>query len=955
MYGMQHTYHPFTLGLLITLLGLQFPLCAHAQIKTDGSVGPAAQSLIGPQYTIPQSLGQLAGGNLFHSFQTFNINTGESANFTTSTAGIANVISRVTGGSASSITGTLRLTAASGTPAFFFINPAGVTFGKGASVDVPGALHISTANSLKFADGELHADLQKTSTLSSAAPEAFGFLGTTRSALVIGDGAGIGVKTGQPITLVSGDITINNGGYVRTNGGDARVVAVGNAQQTVPLTGELTTASGDLHMANGGHIYAPSGNGFDAGNITLSAGNITMDGKDSANPTGIVSSAEKPGNGKAGDVAVTAAQDLKLLNGAAIFSDTFAAGDAGTVTISANSITIDGQGKPTAISSNAHKDSSGQAGGVQVTATQNLTVLNGGSIDSNTFATGDAGTIRVSAKNITLDGQGKVAAISSSAYPDSSGHAGSVEITATQNLSVLNGGNVFSDTHASGNAGTVKVSANDVTIDGQGALTIISSSAYRGSSGKAGNVELTVSQNLSLLNGGHVLSDTFATGDAGMVKVNANDITVDGQGVVTLISSNAGSNSSGKAGSVEVTARENLWVLNGGWIESNTSATGDAGTVKVRATTITLDGKGNDAGISSSAFSGSSGNAGNVDVTAARELKILDRGMIDSVTLAAGNAGTIKVSADDITLDGMGYLAVITSGAFADSSGQTGNVHVSATRSITLRDIATIDATNSATVTNPERISPKQITVTAPRITLEDIGVINTRSTGNIAASNITINTDKLLLDTSHIATIANEGNGGAITVHGNGLLLTNSRITTSVTGTHGNGGDIAIHATALALNTGFIQANTNANEAKGGDVTMDVKALAPSAGNSLFLGGSTPHTFQSGRFGYNVIQAAAPTGLNGEIHTTALTIDISGALAGLSAPKLDVGEMARNPCRISGGSSFSSSGRGGFAPSARRALVPLPTGPGEAARALPATLDNNQQRVSTPLDCGTP
>ena len=113
---------------------------AQAQIRTDGSLGPAAQTLTGPNYAIPQTLGKLAGNNLFHSFQTFNLATGEAANFSTTSTTLANVISRVTGGELSQINGTLRLSAAGGaTPAFFFINPAGVTFGAGASVDVPGA------------------------------------------------------------------------------------------------------------------------------------------------------------------------------------------------------------------------------------------------------------------------------------------------------------------------------------------------------------------------------------------------------------------------------------------------------------------------------------------------------------------------------------------------------------------------------------------------------------------------------------------------------------------------------------------------------------------------------------------------------------------------------------------------------------------------------------------------
>jgi len=143
---------------------------AVAQIRTDGSVGPAAQTLIGPNFVIPQTLGRLAGSNLFHSFDRFNINLGESSNFTTTSAGIANVFSRVTGGTPSLINGLLRFTPAAGTPGFYFVNPAGVMFGAGASIDVPGAFHVSTANYIKFPDGNFYSDTVSGSTFSSAAP-----------------------------------------------------------------------------------------------------------------------------------------------------------------------------------------------------------------------------------------------------------------------------------------------------------------------------------------------------------------------------------------------------------------------------------------------------------------------------------------------------------------------------------------------------------------------------------------------------------------------------------------------------------------------------------------------------------------------------------------------------------------------------------------------------------------
>src|SRR5690242_17396952 len=113
------------------------PIAALAQVRTDSSLGRAGASIPGPNYVIPQDLGRLAGRNLFHSFATFSIGTGESATFTTSTPGLANILARVTGGEVSRIYGELRVQAADAQPAFWLINPAGVVFGQGAAVSVP--------------------------------------------------------------------------------------------------------------------------------------------------------------------------------------------------------------------------------------------------------------------------------------------------------------------------------------------------------------------------------------------------------------------------------------------------------------------------------------------------------------------------------------------------------------------------------------------------------------------------------------------------------------------------------------------------------------------------------------------------------------------------------------------------------------------------------------------------
>src|ERR1700730_12340420 len=90
-----------TLGLLELCLALeaaQSRASVPAGIKLDGTLGPSAAALAGPPYPPTQNLGNLSGGNLFFSFQYFNLATGETALFTTTSAGINNVISRVTGG-----------------------------------------------------------------------------------------------------------------------------------------------------------------------------------------------------------------------------------------------------------------------------------------------------------------------------------------------------------------------------------------------------------------------------------------------------------------------------------------------------------------------------------------------------------------------------------------------------------------------------------------------------------------------------------------------------------------------------------------------------------------------------------------------------------------------------------------------------------------------------------------
>ncbi|NEP57593.1 MAG: DUF4347 domain-containing protein [Symploca sp. SIO2G7] len=99
--------------------------------------------------------GTQAGANLFHSFAEFGLNPQEVANFL-SLPQINNILGRVTGGNPSIIQGLIQLSG--GNSNLYLMNPAGLVFHQGASLDVPGSFGVTTATRMGFGDGYFHAD-----------------------------------------------------------------------------------------------------------------------------------------------------------------------------------------------------------------------------------------------------------------------------------------------------------------------------------------------------------------------------------------------------------------------------------------------------------------------------------------------------------------------------------------------------------------------------------------------------------------------------------------------------------------------------------------------------------------------------------------------------------------------------------------------------------------------------
>ena len=184
---------------------------ATAEITQDGSlVGTAGQNVlpsINGTYQLDESQGQLNGTNLLFSFENFNVLTGENAHFSANNP-ITNVISRVTGGTASTIDGTISSSIVGAD--VWLINPSGLVFGENAQINVLGSFHASTANNLIFDDDSvLSTDIEASPNLSIASPVSFGFLAESTSKLTV-NGSQFSLGEGEKLTLASHQIEIDN-------------------------------------------------------------------------------------------------------------------------------------------------------------------------------------------------------------------------------------------------------------------------------------------------------------------------------------------------------------------------------------------------------------------------------------------------------------------------------------------------------------------------------------------------------------------------------------------------------------------------------------------------------------------------------------------------------------------------------------------------------------------------
>jgi len=570
--------------------------CVQAQITADGSLKTTV-SQNGNNFIITN--GSVAGNNLFHSFQQFSVPTGGSATFNLATTpNISTIFSRVTGGSVSQIDGLIQIINSSNPVSLFLLNPNGIVFAPNAKLNIGGSFIASTASSIRFGDGvEFSATSSAINPLLTMSVPIGLQMGQNPGAITVqgsgsnlsqagfspinrsNDPIGLQVGAGNTLALIGGQVNFS-GGVLSTNGGghlEIGSVSSGEVKLNSNGQGWVGDYSGvqqfnDIYLAQqslidasgtGGSIQLEGRNisltdgstaliqnlGAQSGGITVNAtGFLTLQGNAINGGLGSQIRIDNLGTGQTGDITISATQ-LSIQNGGEISIDLFTPAPGGNINVNVpGSINLNGfiPNNPAITSFIATNTYTPAKGGDVAISTGNLSLLDGGSLDSLTAGSGQAGMLLVNVKDlIEIAGDTPLTLIPSAIISAtlSSGNAGNT-IVNTSRLVIEDSGLLGSTAVASGSAGNVSINASDsINIQGKAAGTSIpsliasnveiSDPATRLAlglpdipTGNAGSLTINT-PSLSITDGASATVRNDGPGKSGDLQINANSVFLD--------------------------------------------------------------------------------------------------------------------------------------------------------------------------------------------------------------------------------------------------------------------------------------------------------------------------------------------------------------------------------------------------------------------------------------------
>ena len=864
-------YKYLWLGLLI---GSYVCDRVEAQVTIDGTTNT---NLTTTDNGIRIENGDRAGANLFHSFSEFSIPDGSSATFNNAVE-IENIFSRVTGGDISDINGAIN---ANGGANLLLINPAGIVFGENASLNIGGSFFATSADSLLFESGEFSAvNPQAAPILTINRPIGLNFgdnpgdlvnrsnFGLQTTSVDIGlipefevrNSIGLQVDNGETISLIGGNVVLENAGGITASGGTVELGGLNNTGTiTLNSDGGLVfpeeVERGNVTLTEQSRVNVTSDNG---GTIEVNAKNLEIT-QQSELYAGIAENSNSPTN-TAGDININATDSVSIIGEldvstfanfeeliqAFTFTRDYGAGIRNNVGLSS---VRRGNDRP-------RSNAIGNGGAIDIT-TGTLEMSNAAVIDTSIFGTGDGGDLNINADSITLTGSQSVFLSQVRGFnfgrvrEQGIGDGGNLNIN-TGSISLSEGAGILLDVQpgALGNGGDINInadgtasfvyeenpgfiltqlgqesvgSAGDINIKA-GSLKIgnaqFISDASTNSEGNAGNIIFQVRDNLVLDNGTLVLTQiqSGATGDGGFIDINTGSISLSGG---AKILSDVQPGAVGNGGDININAKDVANFVNeenSGFISTQlgTESVGSAGDINIKAGSINI---GNTQFISD-ASTNSEGNAGNI-IFQARDNLVLDNKTLVLTQIqsgATGDGGFIDLDAGSISLDN---LSLVSSNAATDSVGKAGDINITSSR-LEVKGGSAID------LLTENDFAGGDLSIEANSLDLIDGGklVASGDGIGNAGNINLTIAGD-ITIDNRNPPTESLFTEVILQDLNDEAGIFANT-----IGDSSGAGGNIAIAANSVFLNNGgSISAATVSNA--GGNVSLQLQDLLSLRNNS--------------------------------------------------------------------------------------------------------------------------
>lgn len=881
-----------------------------ANVVVDGTMGKVAP-LTGSHLEITEDFGyrpnlpnsNTPGPNLFHSFKYFSLSSGDTAVFSGS-AGINNVLARVTGPDPSTINGKIQSTIPGAN--LFLINPNGVIFGAGASVDVSGSFVATTADIVRLADGgHFAAKDEGKASLTVAPPSAFGFLTPTPGPIVVS--STINVLNARSVSLIGGDVTLDKAAIDVPNGdlhvisargtgdvqmdfsaprpqpvanpnltrGDVNItnstlgslatkqviirggklVLVGTnvtAGATGPGDGISVQATGDLQM-NGGFLYAST-----KGDLTgQTVVGVSADSATLTNTAFVAAFTDVLGKG--GDVHLSIAGKLELSGAASVVAGASENTSGGDVRIEAGSMTAS-----TGASVFTQPSFSGvsHGGNVDVNVADRVDILSGAFIGVNqTLAS--TSNIFLQAREVFISGAGETAGsttgILARLFVGEGSHGGLVHLDVSGTLEIRDGGVIDAQT-AGVDGAKIEISAGGVLIDGSGGapLTGINAENQNAPGGMGGVIQMEVQGAVQLLNGGVISTNTTGPGGGGNITIAAESILVDGKGlphgssvVQGITSRNQSSDGAGPGGDILLEVRDNLELRHSAEITATTMGSGRGGNIAIFGGGISIA---NGSLIAAESSAEATGAGGDVRVATNGTLRIESGGQVSVATLGAGSGGRIEIAAGALEMSGAGSAILATTDGF----GNGGNIAIAA-RTGSLSDGSLIAAeTDAAGAGGDIRVAFDGA------LTISGGSRISVATSGLGYGGDVDVRADQLVITGAGSAITAQSlaapigGAGGNIALKLGELSLENrGAILVSSSGS-GSAGTITVEARREVTLTGDSSITAAASESSGGEIFIQggaqielensrITAEAKNKGGNISLeSGDMLHLFDS-------------------------------------------------------------------------------------------------------------